>query len=146
MDFEEFPFPHRQKQPETEEQWFSAIANLARFLRSPEGCPWDQERTALEFARYAREEVDEFIESLEHGKEGHPEEELGDAIFCLLAASAAAEAEGRLQLQDVLQKIHEKMIRRHEHVFGPNKAESPQDAIDSWNRVKAREKGEEQDG
>jgi len=65
---------------------------------------------------------------------------LGDCLFTLLASTAAAEAEGRFTMEGALRRAHEKMIRRHEHVFGENKAATPQEAIDSWNRIKAEEK------
>lgn len=133
-------YPHWTCIPNTELEWFQALANLARYLRGPEGCPWDREQTALDFAQYAKKEADEFIESLENGDNAHAEEEFGDTFFVMLAAAAAAESEGRFNLKSALERIHEKMIRRHEHVFGENKAKTPQDAIDAWNRIKAEEK------
>jgi uncharacterized protein YabN with tetrapyrrole methylase and pyrophosphatase domain len=58
----------------------------------------------------------------------------------LLATAAAAEAEGRLDVMDALRRAHGKMIRRHEHVFGDAKAETPEDAIRVWEEVKRRER------
>ena len=114
--------------------------NLARYLRGPEGCPWDREQTSLTFARYAIKEGDELVEALERADNAHSEEEMGDTLFVLLASIAAAESEGRFTLGSVLERVHEKMIRRHDHVFGETKAQTPEDAIAAWNKVKAEEK------
>lgn len=134
--------PHLDKQPANETEWFAALIGLARYLRSPEGCPWDQKQSARNFAAFGEEEARELIEALDSGDNAHAEEEFGDALFCFLACAAAAEAEGRFKLEDALRGIHEKMIRRHEHVFGADRAATPEDAMASWNRIKARERGE----
>lgn len=133
-------YPHWKKTPETEVEWFEALINLTRYLRGPDGCPWDQEQTALDFGRYAHEEAGEMVEALEGNDCRHMEEEFGDTLFVLLATAAAAEVEGRFTLRSALERIHEKMIRRHDHVFGENKAMTPEEAIAAWNKVKAREK------
>lgn len=132
--------PHIDKWPETEVEWFSALINMARFLRGPDGCPWDRRQTTRSFAGFAEEEARELIEACDEGDNAHIQEELGDCLFVLLACVAAAEAEGRFSLAAALQGIHEKMVRRHGHVFGDDKAETPEAAMDAWNQVKAREK------
>jgi uncharacterized protein YabN with tetrapyrrole methylase and pyrophosphatase domain len=125
--------------PDSEGEWFEALMRLARHLRGPDGCPWDRRQTAASFAGYAREEADELCEALASGDAGHSAEEFGDVFFVLLAAVVAAEDEGRFTLREALERAHEKMVRRHAHVFGDAKAQSPEDAIDSWNRIKERE-------
>ncbi len=133
-------YPHWTKTPENERDWFEALIALARYLRGPDGCPWDQEKTALDFGRYAREEAGEMIEALESDDHDHMEEEFGDTLFVMLATAAAAEAEGRFTLESALKRIHEKMIRRHDHVFGDTKARTPEEAIAAWNKIKTQEK------
>jgi len=115
---------------------------LARYLRTPEGCPWDREQNSADFAKYTSNEVEELQEALASGDNHHSEEEMGDVLFSMLATIAAAEEEGRFTLESTLARIHEKMIRRHEHVFGDEKAETPEDAIRVWEEVKRREKEE----
>jgi uncharacterized protein YabN with tetrapyrrole methylase and pyrophosphatase domain len=132
--------PHWRKTPESETEWFEALIALARYLRAPGGCPWDREQSALDFGRYAREEAGEMVEALEGSDNDHMEEEFGDTLFVMLATAAAAEAEGRFTLKSALERIHEKMIRRHDHVFGENKAMTPEEAIAAWNQIKAEEK------
>ena len=135
--------PHWQKTPENEKDWFEALANLARYLRGPDGCPWDRDHTAVEFAADAVEETGELIDAFAGGDPAEIQEEWGDVFFVLLATAAAAEAEGRFNLREALQKAHDKMVRRHEHVFGDTKASSPEDAINRWNQIKAKERGGE---
>ena len=127
-------YPHLKKTPESETDWFEALIGLARYLR--------REQSSADFVKYLQEEAEELREAVASGDDRHTEEEFGDTFFTLLAAVAAAEEEGRFTMKDVLQRIHEKMIRRHEHVFGDVKAETPEDAIKSWNRVKEQEKSD----
>ena len=134
-------YPHWEIEPSTEPEWLQVLIALARYLRRPEGCPWDREQSAQDFTRYLADEVEELREALQTGDANHSQEEFGDAFFSLLAVAAAAEEEGRFRLQDALERIHEKMIRRHEHVFGDAKAETADDAIRVWNKVKEQERG-----
>jgi len=133
-------YPHWHKTPETAADWFEALFNLARYLRGPEGCPWDRAHTVLEFAADVSDEARELHEALASGDNAHAAEEFGDVFFILMATAAAAEQEGRFRLKDALERAHAKMIRRHNHVFGPTKARTPEEAINSWKRTKKAEK------
>lgn len=135
-------YPHWSRVPETEVDWFQALADLARYLRSPQGCPWDREQSSRDFSNFALEEGKELLAAFDNDDNDNVEEEFGDTLFCLLGAAAAAEAEGRFRLADALQRAHEKMIRRHGHVFGENKAATAEDAIEAWNQIKRDEKKE----
>ncbi len=132
--------PHIKHPPKTEAEWFEILVALTRYLRSPEGCPWDRQQTSHSFAAFSRGELDEYIEALEKADGHHAEEEFGDTLFTLLASAVAAEAEGRFSLEAALKRAHEKMIRRHDHVFGEDKARTPEDAMNSWQRIKEKEK------
>lgn len=135
-----YQYPHIKTAPETEGDWFAALAGLTRYLRSPEGCPWDRQKSAADFAAYARDEIEELREALDANDNQHAEEEFGDCLFTLLSCLAAAESEGRFTLHRALTRAHEKMIRRHDHVFCEDRAATPEEAMESWNAVKAREK------
>jgi len=135
--------PHWRKTPESEKDWFEALANLARYLRGSEGCPWDREHTAAQFAADAIEEGGELLDAFASGDNTEIEEEWGDTFFVLLAMAAAAESEGRFNLRDAIRKAHDKMVRRHEHVFGDIKASSAEEAIERWNQMKSRERNGE---
>jgi tetrapyrrole methylase family protein/MazG family protein len=132
--------PHIQKTPQSEAEWFDALVGLARYLRSPDGCPWDRKQTALSFARYVQEEAAEYVQACEEGGEDHIEEEWGDVLFTLLASAAAAETQGQFRLIRALERAHEKMVRRHGHIFGGQTAETPEDVVNLWNRIKAEER------
>ncbi len=119
---------------------FELLINLARYLRGPEGCPWDKKQTSLDFAKYAKGECEEFIEALEKGTIEDINEEFGDTFFILIASAVAGEAEGKLNLLEALLSAHRKMIRRHEHVFGDKKATTEEEAWNSWHKIKEAEK------
>lgn len=138
--------PHLVKNPENETEWFAALIALARYLRSPQGCPWDQKQTARSFAEFAREEALELVEALDSGDNEHVAEEFGDTLFTLLASAAAAESEGRFALETALQRAHEKMIRRHAHVFCETPAATEEEAWASWHRIKEEEKKSKSSG
>lgn len=129
-----------EKWPTSEVDWFEALIRLARYLRSSEGCPWDREQNAESFALFLREEVAELLQALSSGDDAHAREEFGDVLFCLLASVASAEEEGRFTLKEALEGIHEKMIRRHGHVFGDETADSPAEVEEVWRRAKEAEK------
>lgn len=133
-------YPHWTKTPESEVEWFEALASLARHLRGPQGCPWDRKQTSADFTGFTKEEVGELCEALASDDNAHVEEEFGDAFFCLMAVAAAAEEEGRFRLASALQRAHEKMIRRHDHVFGRHTASTPEDAVAVWNKIKTEER------
>lgn len=128
--------------PESESEWFAAVLGLVRFLRSPEGCPWDRKQHARDFAGFVREETEELIEALEQGDKEAVSEEWGDTLFTLLAVAAAAEEEGIFDPAQALRGAHEKMIRRHAHIFGGHKADTPEEVIGLWNRIKEQEKAD----
>ncbi len=135
-------YPHLDKEPTTEIEWFEALVRLARYLRGPDGCPWDQKQTAKDFCDCLIEETQELDEAFVEQNNDNIEEEWGDTFFNTLAILAAAEHEGRFSLAHALERIHEKLIRRHGHVFGDHTAETPEEAINVWNRIKAEEKAE----
>lgn len=146
MSTPEIRLPYLSKNPDSEQDWFQALADLARYLRTPEGCPWDREQNSRQFAAYAEGEVREFVEALDTTDHAHAEEEFGDAFFTLLASAAAAEEEGRFHLGNALRRAHEKMVARHDHVFGETKAATPEEAVEAWNRRKEEEKRRKAEG
>ena len=139
-------YPYLEREPDSEGEWFYALITLARHLRAPGGCPWDREQSSADFAKFAAGESDEMLEAFAGSDESHKAEEVGDTLFCLLASVAAAEEEGRFSLDEVLRGVHAKMIRRHDHVFGPVKANTPEEAVQAWDRAKEEEARQKQGG
>jgi MazG family protein len=122
------------------------IALMAR-LRSPEGCPWDREQTYATLAPMLLEEAYEAFEAVEYAREGRPGElcaELGDLLFQIVFYSQVAKERGDFSIDDVTTGIHEKMVRRHPHVFADATAENSAEVLRSWEAIKAEEKRSQQ--
>lgn len=115
------------------------VATLHR-LRAPGGCVWDREQTHASLVQYLVEETYELIEAIENGGREELIEELGDVLYqVLFHADIEAEA-GSFSLEDVAAHMTQKMVARHPHVFGDAVAETPDEVVATWDRVKAQEK------
>jgi len=129
------------------------LLHLARRLRRPGGCPWDAEQTHHSLARYLLEEAYEVVEVLELlpaeapvGAAGDPEyaalvDELGDLLYQIVFHVILAEEAGAFTMADVARGIHDKLVRRHPHVFGDASAGSGADVVRNWEQIKKEEKG-----
>jgi len=115
------------------------VATLHR-LRAPGGCAWDRDQTHASLVQYLVEETYELIEAIESGGREELIEELGDVLYqVLFHADIEAEA-GSFTLEDVAAHMTAKMIARHPHVFGDVVAETPDEVVATWDRIKAVEK------
>ena len=116
------------------------LVEIVAHLRGPEGCPWDKEQTLQSMRPYLLEEVYELLEAMEHdaGEDGL-EGELGDTLFVLLLLTRIAEDEGRLTLDSMCQRIANKMITRHPHVFGDGEENEDPGGIAAWESRKNKE-------
>jgi XTP/dITP diphosphohydrolase len=115
------------------------VATLHR-LRAPGGCAWDRDQTHASLVQYLVEETYELIEAIESGGREELIEELGDVLYqVLFHADIEAEA-GNFTLEDVAAHMTAKMVRRHPHVFGDAVAETPDEVVATWDRIKAVEK------
>jgi len=123
-----------------EEKTFDDIVSLARRLRAPGGCPWDREQTLESLRAYVLEEAYEVIQAIELGDTDGLVEELGDFLFQVVFISQIASEEGKFGIGDVTQRLHDKLIRRHPHVFGEKKAKNADEALRTWNAEKLKEK------
>ena len=109
-------------------------------LRAPGGCAWDRDQTHESLVQYLLEECYELIEAIEGGTREELIEELGDVLYqVIFHADIEAEA-GRFTLDDVAAHMTQKMIARHPHVFGDVVAETPDEVVATWDRIKAVEK------
>jgi XTP/dITP diphosphohydrolase len=115
------------------------VATLHR-LRAPGGCVWDRDQTHASLVQYLVEETYELIEAIENGGREELIEELGDVLYqVLFHADIEAEA-GSFTLEDVAAHMTAKMVGRHPHVFGDVVAETPDEVVATWDRIKALEK------
>jgi len=119
---------------------FDRLVALMARLRAPDGCPWDQEQTMGDLGRYIREEADEVVEAIEQGDAAAIRSELGDLLFNLIHAARIAEESGDFDMNDVIRGAHEKIVRRHPHVFGDAQARTKEEVLEHWNRIKRDEK------
>ncbi|WP_329386851.1 nucleoside triphosphate pyrophosphohydrolase [Streptomyces sp. NBC_01716] len=104
-------------------------------------CPWSSTRTHEGLAKYAIEESYELVEAIESGDRGELREELGDVLLQVVFHARIAEEEDEpFSIDDVAATIVEKLIHRHPHVFGDEKAGTPEDVKEHWLRTKAAEK------
>ncbi len=118
---------------------------LARTLR--EQCPWDQEQTHQSLVRYLLEETYEVVDALHALDPEDPTtddaliEELGDLLYQIEFHATIAEQEGRFTMADVAQGVHDKLVRRHPHVFGDVVADDTHTVLANWDLIKQQEKG-----
>src|ERR1700693_2625326 len=108
--------PVKQKQL-SPGQWFEKLVGVQARLRAPKGCPWDREQTHQSLRTYLIEEAYEVLEALESGNDDKFVEEMGDLLLQIVFHSQIAGEEGRFTVVEVIREIHDKMIRRHPHVF-----------------------------
>ena len=124
---------------------FRDLVALMSRLRSPEGCPWDREQTYATLAPMLLEEAYEAFEAVEEAREGRPEhlrEELGDLLFQIVFYAQVAAERGEFTIDDVTERIHAKMVRRHPHVFGDVRVRDNDELLRNWEALKAEEKRE----
>lgn len=118
---------------------FLALMDVLRRLRAPDGCPWDREQTPETIKKYILEEAHELTEAVEQGKASEVCEELGDLYFLLLFLADLYQEKGDFVLKDALEKIKEKMIRRHPHIFAHVTVRGSEDVVANWQAIKAKE-------
>src|SRR6266487_308085 len=131
--------PSRQKQLGAGE-WFEKLVTVQARLRAPNGCPWDREQTHQSLRTYLVEEAYEVLEALESGNDAKFAEEMGDLLLQIVFHSQIAREEGRFTVAEVIREIHNKMIRRHPHVFGKTRAKDSAEVLRNWEQIKAEER------
>jgi tetrapyrrole methylase family protein/MazG family protein len=121
----------------------SALVEVVRRLRSPEGCPWDREQTHASLRATMLEEAYEVLEAIDEGSLPKLREELGDVLLQVLMHAEIAQEAGEFSLGDVADTVREKLIRRHPHVFGDVKVSGADEVVRNWEALKAKEYGRE---
>jgi len=118
------------------------LMEIMAHLRSPEGCPWDQEQTHETLTRCLVEEVSETLEAIDEKDMELLEEELGDLLLQVVFHAQIAKENGNFDIEDIARGISNKLVRRHPHVFGDEKGTIDQadQVVDRWEQVKAEEK------
>lgn len=119
-------------------EW-QTLRQIVAELRGPNGCPWDKEQTHTTLKKYAVEEVYELLQAIDEEDDDHIVEELGDVLLQVFLHAQIGEDNGYFSMEDVLNSIADKMIRRHPHVFGNVKADNTEDVLRNWQQIKSEE-------
>lgn len=123
---------------------FQKLTELMAALRAPSGCPWDRKQTHESLKPYLLEETYEVLETIDHQDRRKLAEELGDVLLQVLFHSQIAAEAGAFTIDDVLDRLADKLVRRHPHVF-PNGSEDPvpsnaEQVLAKWEDIKRAER------
>ncbi len=121
-------------------EWFEKLVALQARLRARNGCPWDREQTHTTLRTYLVEETYEVLDALQSGDDAKFANEMGDLLLQIVFHSQIAAEEGRFTVADVIREVHEKMVRRHPHVFGEKRAKNAAEVLKNWEQIKAQER------
>lgn len=118
---------------------FKKLLEVADTLLGPEGCPWDKEQTLSSLQPYLLEEIHELIEAIDLKDPQKMKEELGDVLYTAIFVACLGKKEGLFTLDESIQSITEKLIRRHPHIFGDIKVEGSEEVMQNWEMIKMKE-------
>jgi len=119
---------------------FEDLVEIMKQLRGPNGCLWDKEQTKEKLKLYVLEEAYEVIEAIEEDSAEKLKEELGDLLFQIVFLAQLSSEEGKFDMDEVLQHVSRKMIRRHPHVFKGEHVENTKQILQNWSRIKEEER------
>ena len=121
------------------ERTFQDLVELCEYLRGKDGCPWDKEQKLETLKAFIIEEAYEVVGAIESGDIDELEEELGDLLYQIVFASQICREEGKFGMDDVVTGLYNKLVRRHPHVFGEEKAKNAEEALKRWHGEKLKE-------
>jgi len=117
------------------------VMDVVARLRGENGCPWDRKQTLDSLKPYLMEECCELIEAIEQGDPAAHCDELGDVLLQVLLQSQIRAESGAFDFEAVADHLADKLIRRHPHVFGDARADTPDEVVRHWARIKQEERG-----
>ncbi|MCG8454478.1 MAG: nucleoside triphosphate pyrophosphohydrolase [Spirochaetales bacterium] len=120
---------------------FDSFLSIIEKLRSPEGCPWDREQTAKSLRKALVEEAYEAVEAINDNDPHHVQEELGDVLLLVSMISRIHEEEQLFSIDQVIQGISDKLIRRHPHVFAGLDVSGTDEVLANWEQIKETVEG-----
>ncbi len=121
---------------------FEAFQEIVAHLRAPDGCPWDREQTHASLRPHLLEESYEALAALDSGDPLKMQEEFGDLLLQIVLNAQIAAEEGDFTMADVLKGIHDKIVRRHPHVFGDLKVDGVSGVLKNWEKLKEAERAD----
>src|SRR5882762_7126163 len=132
--------PKKSARPQDAGPAFAKLAAIMARLRAPGGCPWDREQTHSTLRTYLIEEAYEVLDALDSRDDSKFAEELGDLLLQVLFHAQIAAEDRRFSINDVIREIHDKMIRRHPHVFGKVNAKTSAQVLRNCELLKKQER------
>ena len=121
---------------------FEKLREVVAQLRAPGGCPWDREQTNGSLTPKLVEEVYEAVAAVRNRDDANFSEELGDVLLLVLMHAEIAREENRFDIDDVIESVTAKLIRRHPHVFGTSEVRDSAGVVRQWDAIKLEEKKE----
>ena len=118
---------------------FGELVDIIAKLRGDDGCPWDKQQTNDTLKPGLIEEAYEVLDAIDEANDEKFAEELGDLLMQVLLNAQIAEDEGRFSIRGVIQKISDKLRRRHPHVFGNTRVSDTQEVMENWETIKSKE-------
>ncbi|WP_299746328.1 nucleoside triphosphate pyrophosphohydrolase [uncultured Rossellomorea sp.] len=131
------------KEMESTYKQYTTLREIISTLRGPDGCPWDKEQTHHSLKKYLLEETYELLEAIEEEDIEHMIEELGDVLLQVMLHAQIGEDEGMFTMEEVIESLASKMVRRHPHVFGSVQVENTEQVKANWDEIKKQEKSDE---
>ncbi len=122
-----------------------AFQEVVAHLRAPNGCPWDRKQTHGSLRPHLLEESYEALEAMDAGNFRAMREEFGDLLLQIMLNSQIASEEGEFTINEVIKDIHDKIVRRHPHVFGDVQVDGVDGVLANWERLKEQERGAKPD-
>jgi tetrapyrrole methylase family protein / MazG family protein len=119
---------------------FSDLVELMRTLRGPDGCPWDRKQTLEDLKPFVIEEAYEVVDAIDRGDRDSLREEIGDLLLESVFLAQIAEEMGWFDVDDAVTAIHDKLVRRHPHVFGDAVAGTADQVLTNWEKMKNEER------
>jgi tetrapyrrole methylase family protein/MazG family protein len=125
---------------EGQKDWLAEVVRIMARLRAEDGCPWDREQTHQSLKQYLIEEAAELLDAIDDRSDDAIRDELGDVFMQVVFHAQIAAEQGRFDVQDVARGLCEKLIRRHPHVFGQAQADTPDQVVVQWDKIKQQER------
>ncbi|HOM03267.1 MAG TPA: nucleoside triphosphate pyrophosphohydrolase [Acetivibrio sp.] len=124
-----------------EKYTFDDLLEIMKLLRSENGCPWDREQNHETLKKYLIEETYEVLEVIDLNDKKRLCDELGDLLLQIVFHAQIASEDNEFDMNDVITGICRKMVQRHTHVFGTDKADTAEEVLTNWEEIKKKEKG-----